>query len=768
MNAPLGACRPDTVRPGLAGHDEDTELDAHPEAEPGRSAGLPLILQTALRSYKLILATLVVVLLGTGFWLTRQTRIYEARMTIKIEPRAMRPLGRDVQTPGENTSNYWVDQEYYATQYKLIESRRTAEQVVRTLGLDKDRTFPAFVKPGTQVEPPESPITVEKAAATLLSRLTVLPVKKSRLVELKFEDADPERARRILSTLADAYMEQTLETSMTDISSASTWLQDQLGKLKGELESNEIKLHDFKKDKRLLSVSLDDQSNMLAGEMEQLNRALTEAKTKRAKLAARVAQLGQIDRNDPSRLPATELLESPTLKELRARFLNAESDLSSMKSAGRGENHPEVLSATTTTQGARAALLEEIANILEASKRDLAAADQEIGSLAGLYANAEQRAFDLNLLEIEYKRLARAKENTERLHTIVLERSKESELSTQMRFNNVSVIDRALTPTVPIRPRTGLTLGLGALGGALLGLGLVVLRERLDRRIRGSEDAEALLGLTCLGTIPEAAKVPGPTRVSLAPTRRARSATSSAEGSESPELWVHKFPTSAFAEAIRALRTNLLFSSPDRPYRTILVTSASPTDGKTTVATSLAISLARTGKSVLLIDADLRKPRLSRVFSLGQESQGVTSVVLEPEFFASAIRRTDIENLAVLPTGTLPPNPAELLHSVAFERLLTVASENFERVVIDSPPLVAVTDAAILSRFVDTTLLVTRSGSTRKDHAKKAARALRDVGSKVAGMVLNGVSTSAGAYGYYEYYGGSGDEHPKGGGPTTA
>lgn len=742
-------------------------MDAHPEAEPGRNAGLPLILQTAVRSYKLILATLVVVLLGTGFWLTRQTRIYEARMTIKIEPRAMRPLGRDVQTPGENTGSYWVDQEYYATQYKLIESRRTAEQVVRTLGLDKDRTFTAFVKPGTQVEPSKSPITVEKAAATLLSRLTVLPVKKSRLVELKFEDADPERARRILASIADAYMEQTLETSMTDISSASTWLQDQLGKLKGELESNEIKLHDFKKDKRLLSVSLDDQSNMLAGEMEQLNRALTEAKTKRARLAARVAQLAQIDRNDPSRLPATELLESPTLKELRARFLSAESDLSSMKSAGRGENHPEVLSATTTTQGARAALLEEIANILEASKRDLVAADQEIGSLAGLYAAAEQRAFDLNLLEIEYKRLARAKENTERLHTIVLERSKESELSTQMRFNNVSVIDRALTPTMPIRPRAGLTLGLGALGGALLGLGLVVLRERLDRRIRGSEDAEALLGLTCLGTIPEAAKAPGPARVSLAPTRRARSATSNAEGSVSPELWVHQFPTSAFAEAIRALRTNLLFSSPDRPYRTILVTSASPTDGKTTVATSLAISLARTGKSVLLIDADLRKPRLSRVFSLGQESQGVTSVVLEPELFASAIRRTDIENLAVLPTGTLPPNPAELLHSVAFERLLTAASENFERVVIDSPPLVAVTDAAILSRFVDTTLLVTRSGSTRKDHAKKAARALRDVGSKVAGMVLNGVSSSAGAYGYYEYYGGSGGEHPKGDGPTA-
>lgn len=736
------------------------DAQSHPESE--RSSGPPQILQTALRGYKLILTSLVIALLCTGFWLTRQTRIYQARMTIKIEPRAMRPLGRDVQTPGENFSSYWVDQEYYATQYKLIESRRTAEQVVRTLGLDKDLTFMAAVKPGTLVTKPSSPVTVEKASERLLARLTVLPVKKSRLVELKFEDADPERARRILTTVADAYIEQTLETSMTDISSASTWLQDQLGKLKGELESNEIKLHDFKKDKRLLSVSLDDQSNMLAGEMEQLNGALTEARTKRARLAARVAQLAQIDRNDPSKLPATELLESPTLKELRARYLSAESDLSSMKSAGRGDNHPEVLSATTAAQGARIALLEEIANILEASKRDLAAADQEIGSLAGLYAAAEQRAFDLNLLEIEYKRLARAKENTERLHTIVLERSKESELSSQMRFNNVSVVDRALTPLQPIRPRKGLTMGLGALGGVLLGFGLVVLRERLDRRIRGSEDAELLLGLTCLGTIPHAAPAPGPSRISLAPGRRARPV----EGTASPELWVHQHPTSAFAEAIRALRTNLLFSSPDRPYRKILVTSASPTDGKTTVATSLAISLARTGKSVLLVDADLRRPRLSRVFSLGQESQGVTSVVLEPELFASAICRTDVENLAVLPTGTLPPNPAELLHSVAFERLLTMAGENFERVVIDSPPLVAVTDAAILSRFVDTTLLVTRSGSTRKDHAKKAARALRDVGSKVAGMVLNGVSASGGAYGYYEYYGGS--EYPKGDGPKAA
>lgn len=734
---------------------------SQPVRENVPSASEPLdigaIARSCLKHWKLVLAITAAVTLAMAFYVRGQTKIYRATLSIQIDPSAIRPLGNEVQAPGDSTNVYWTNKEYYETQYKILESRKIAEQVVLLLHLNRDAHFLKNLPADAKAPPLTKEVPVSVAAEVVRSRLSATPIKNSRLVEVAFEDADPARAQRILNALADTYIQQNLNSSVSNIGSAAEWLNDQLTKLKLDLEKAELALHEYKKEKRLLSASLDDKSNMLRDEMQQLNGALTTARAHREHLAARVEQMGKVDPKNPELLPTNELLNSSMLQNLRRTYMEAKTALESMKSAGRGDNHPEVLAAAATAEATRQALLSEIINITEAGRRDLAAATGEVNGLAGLYGAAEQKAFDLNLLEIEYRRLARSKENTERLYSVVLERSKDSELSGQLRFNNVKVLDPPLLPTRPVKPLASLMIALGATGGLLLGLGVVLLRERLDSRLKLPPDVEATLGLPCIGTIPHITDESGPD----SQERRRGRAPEKAEAVSRPELWIHQHPHSNVAEAVRTLRTNLVFMSPDRPFSRLLVTSAGPMDGKTTIATSLAVTLAQSGKSVLLIDADLRRPRIHKIFNLPSLRSGVTTALLRPETLDELIQKSEVPNLSVLPAGPLPPNPAELLHSSSFERLLDAMATRFECLVIDSPPLVPVTDAAILSRLVDATVLVVRSMSTRKDHAKRALRTLKDVNAVVAGCALNGVDMRRGGYGYYQYYSYAPEQAPR-------
>lgn len=710
---------------------------------------LALLWSVLRKHWRMVLVIMAAVTVLVGFVVKGQTKIYQAAMTVKIEPAAIRPLGKEVQAPGESSDYYWTNKEYYETQYKIIQSRKVAEEAVRILGLHRDATFVHMVPVDAEAEL-EQDISVEEAAGLLQKRLAVEPVKNSRLVELRFDDADPERARRILSTLADTYIQQNLELSLSNMGTAGDWLNAQLVKLKAELESSELDLHEYKKKNQLLSVSLDDQSNMLRDEMQQLHHELTAARARREQLAARVSQLDRVDPNNPDSLPAAELLSSPVLQELRGNYLHARTARDSLVEAGKGENHPEVQSTSATMATALKALLDEVKNIQEAHRRDLLAVEKEAAGLAKLYGAAKQRALDLNLLEIEFNRLARNKENTERMYSLVLERAKQSDVTSQMRFNNVSVVDAPLVPRHPVRPRVALSLALGAFGGLALGLGVVMARELLDRRVKVPTDIEQYLQLSCLGLLPQIEDAPPAARSKPVRSRRRRSGGEAEPGPQ--ELYVHNHPTSGVAEAVRAVRTNIVFMSPDAPFRRILITSAGPSEGKTTVACSLATAIAQSGKSVLLLDADLRRPRLHKVFQTSGARGGVTTALLDPTLLDEAVMATGIPNLSVLPTGPIAPNPAELLHSASFQRLLETLSARFDRIVIDSPPLVPVTDAAILSSLVDATVVVVRAFQTSKDSARQAVRSLRDVKARIAGAVLNDIDFSRGEYGYYQYY----------------
>ncbi|HEY3233287.1 MAG TPA: polysaccharide biosynthesis tyrosine autokinase [Polyangiaceae bacterium] len=731
-----------------------TTAPAPDRLEEDAGGGISLVrLWAAVRKHWLLVAaTAVATLVASAFYTLGQKKIYASSVTVQIEPNPPRPLGNEVQTVVEmGTGAYWSNKEYYQTQFKIIQSRRVAEETARSLGLHRDGAFLANLPPGASA--PAADVAIAQAANVLRGRLQVEPVKDSRLVTVTVEDANPARAQRVVTALVNTYLEQNLDDVLTSTTSATDWLRGQLGKLKKELEGSEMALHDYKKDKQILSVSIDDQSNMLREEMQQLNAALIKVRTDLEQIKSRHDELAKVSAKDPTNLPATELLSSALLQRLRENYIDAKRQYDSLVAAGKGANHPDVKSAGARITTSREALLSEVHNIQGAVERDLAAAKQQEAGLGRLFENAKKRALDLNLLEIEYNRLLREKTNTEKLYSVVLERTKESDLTRFMRFNNLHVVDRALVPNTPVRPRLSLGLAVGAFAGLALGLGLALGRDFLDRSIKTPEQLERELRLAFLGLIPAGNQNTASNGYGYGYRARNRD-RQNASPSSPHELIVHEQPTSGIAEAARAIRTNILFMAPDNPHRRLLVTSAAPAEGKTTVACCLAIAMAQAGQRVLLLDADLRRPRLHRIFGR-TNAFGVSSALLDPSVLDRVTLETAVPNLSLLAAGPHVPNPSELLQSESFGRLLDSLSQSYDRIVIDSSPVVPVTDAVILSTKVDGVVLVVRAFKTSREIAQQARRALVDVGGRLIGAVLNAVDLTRGDYGYryYQAYG---------------
>jgi len=725
---------------------EEPTPTAQKVSRPGASVG-----HIVRKYWPTAVTTFVAVVTGTVFYTLGQTKIYQAEATVMFDPRPPKPLGHRVETIVDmGTDNYWGNQEYYETQYHIIRSRRVSLTVVNELGLHNDVAFLQNLPAGVVPKQTPDKVSPERAADELRTRIEVQPVRDSRLATVKLKDANPDRAQRILASIVDNYVNQNLEGALENTSTASDWLRNQLDTLNGDLKTSEEALHNYKKTNDILSVAFDDKSSMLSEEMKALNAELTRVKAQSQEAAAKKLVLDTTPDSDARVIQSSELMKSALLNSLRTQYETATSERDALLGSGKGPNHQDVQAAQRRVQDAEAAILKEIQNVKKSVARDLDVLGKQAGGLQGMLNKSKEQAHELNQLEIEFNRLRRNKDNTEKLYSLVLERTKEADLAQMMRVNNISVIDRPLQPRSPVSPKMPLNLAAGIFGGLLLGIAAAFMRGLMDRTVKVPDDLEDDFGLTFLGLVPQVgAGLFGNYGYQYGYAKKKRRRGQPLKEGK-PELIVHNEPTSSVAEASRAIRTNLMFMAPDNPHQVLLITSAGPSEGKTTVACSISIAMAQTGQRVLLVDCDLRRPRIHRIFGRGSES-GVSTTLLGGSL-DEAISQTEVPNLYVLPAGPIPPNPAELFHTDKFKQLIEELRSRFDRVIIDSPPVIAVTDPTILSTLVDGAVIVLRAFKTRKELARHAIRSMQDVGGKLIGGVLNAVDFSKLEYKYSYYY----------------
>jgi succinoglycan biosynthesis transport protein ExoP len=693
------------------------------------------IVRAIRKSWAIIVA--VVLLAGGGSLLYSKTlpKIFEAQSLLEFDPDVIKPLGNKTD-PLIGWSAVWDTQQYYETQYRIMQSDRVLSMVVRDLALQNDAEFLGYK--------PSAPAAMDVTILALRNRLTIEPVKGSRLVALRIQDTKPQMARRLAEAVARAYIQQNLEKMVSATGDTVVWLSGQLDHFKAELEQNENALHEFKKQNDLPSSTLEDLSKMIRLEMQEYDSALTRTRMRKQELAARHHELSKISADNPDQIPASELLSNQFLGGLRQQYQGSVRERAELVAEGKGENHPAVKKSDEKMATARTQLLSEVKNIQGAIARDLAILERQEGGEATLYESSRKRAVELNLKELEFHRLDRLRAQNEKLYGLLIEQLKEADLRRMMNTNNIRMVDPPTEPKEPVAPRISVNVMFGLLGGLLSGIALALAREQLDNTIKTPETVEQKLGVTFLGLLPEIADDEDG-------KGRRRTARRLAKAELAPELLVHERPHSGAAEAARSLRTNLMFMNPDRPFRRLLVTSAAPAEGKTTVAVSIAISLAQGGQRVCIVDCDLRRPRLHRIFDRAGDI-GLMNVMVGEATVDEVAKPTVVPNLFCVPCGPIPPNSADVVGSAKFKAFLDDLSKRFDRVVLDSPPVVAVTDSAIVSTLVDGVIFVIRAFKTHTATCKSALRTLQDVDAPIAGAVLNAVNLKAQEYSYYHYY----------------
>jgi capsular exopolysaccharide synthesis family protein len=683
----------------------------------------------------LVVPVFLAAVLATAIVSLRQTRIYDATCTIVIDLAAPRVLdSQQVQEVVESgATGYFYTREYYETQYKVITSRAVAQRAADRLQLSRNGRFLGL---DGVVDPAERERLRTKAdpVPIVQANLRVEPVKDSRVVRIRYESPDPDLAALIANTIAESYVAETLSVKSSATQTASDWLETQLADLEEKLERSGRELFEFKRSHDIVATSWEDRQGMVSQRLTTINDALTKARVRKAELEARndaIAALGRAATEGGAQAESlAPVAASPAIQQLKVRYVEARAECADLR-VKYLEDHPRLEACDKKLAMAQQALRNEIRTVLESARAEYREVAKTEKNLVALLNETKSDAFGLNQYEREYLELKRTYDNNQRLYELLLKRLKDTGVTGMLQVSNVRILDRAQPSAVPVRPKVRQNLTMAAMVGLFAGVALALLVELLDTSISTQAQVEERLGLTFLGILPRigAGKNDGGGR----------------------KLLVREQPQSAVAECLRSIRANLLFMSPDRPLKKILVTSAGPEEGKTTTASLLAQIMADGGSRVLLVDADMRRPRIHRIFDTSG-GQGLSSLILGEGSVDEAVKATEIPNLWVLPCGPVPPNPAELLHAEAFRALLEELARRFDRVILDSPPVGAVSDPVVASTAVDGTLLVLKAGRTSREHARRAVRALTDVNARIFGAVLNDLDLKDERYGRYYHY----------------
>ena len=654
--------------------------------------------------------------------------------------------------------------DYYQTQYKIIESRSVARSVIRRLALDKSEEFfpkaddnfivvmTGSVKDGissaagavaslfvTDMKKDDAEKKEESDSALVtafLTRLKIEPIRNSRLVDIKYQAKDPAVAAKIVNTISDAYIDQNLETKLAAIQNAVKWLHSRIEEERKKVETAEQALLRYKEQHGIITDFSSDTENITAQKLAQLNQRVVEAESLRVEAETRYKQAKALEGNPDMLDSIPQVLNNELIRQIKTMEVELFKRMSEF-SKKYGSNHPQMVAIQSELETLQTRRAQEINRVIKSLNNEYKVALAKENSLKDALYGQKKESLSLNQKAIEYTVLQREAQSAKEMYDLLIKRFKETSLTEDMKTGNVRIVDKAEVPKNPVKPRKGLNTIIGLIVGLGAGLGVAFFLEYLDNTIKLPEDIKRHLDIPFLGIIPLYS-----TNGNIA---------QEGEGALAPEMVTFHSPKSILSEAYRGIRTNILFSSADTEPQVILVSSSGPQEGKTITSINIAIAMAQSGNKVVLIDCDLRRPKVHKLFGI-KKDEGMTNLLVGNRKINDVIFETKIPNLYVIPSGPIPPNPSEILGSKRMKDLLDKLRLDFNKIIIDSPPIAAVTDSSILAKSADGVVLVVRAGETAREIVKNGVGQLKGIGAHVLGAVLNGVDTANDSYYYYQYY----------------
>jgi len=673
-----------------------------------------------------------------------QTPLYEGRTKVLLERGESGPLN-------ERSRSSSYDPEFYSTQFQLIKSWAVARRVVEMLNL-KDQYYSYFpeLESGASImaKLKSIPARIGRAISGLFKsaseenkssvvdqwenslaeaisyNVKVTPVGESRIVMISYLSPNPQFAALVTDSVAKAFIEETLNMKMEATRRTLEWMTKKAQVEAQQLEKAESALQAYMQANGI--VTLENRITVTPEKLSELSTYLVRAESRRKELESLYRQVQSVSTDPRAAETVAAIASDPAMQALRAQIIEADKKIMELSNK-YGAKHPAMEKATADLVLLRDKRAQEISRIVQSIRNDYQLAMANENSLRAQMNSTRSEALQLNEKFIQYSALKREVDAGRQLYDALLLKLKEQSINEESQPVNLWIVEHAQIPGVPARPLKGVNLLVGLFLGLFGGIGLAFFLEYLDNKIKDPDETEKLLGAPVLSIVP-----------------MCRANQGEIEGI------ILREPLSSFAENYNILRSALLLSAADAPPQKIVITSPGVGEGKTSTAVNLALAMAQSEKNVVLIDGDLRKPRVHRTFKMANDIG--LSTYLAGAHAGGILKKGPLPNLSVITSGPVPPNPADLVASVRMSSLIDYLSEKFDFIICDAPPTLVVADARVLSRHFDGTILVVKAHQTTFEMAVRAAKSLQDVNAKMLGLVINGLDPKKSDHYYGEYY----------------
>ncbi len=650
------------------------------------------------------------------------TPVYKATAQVYIEPPNLQ-----FNIQNQQTGNQMDMAAYLQTQVNIIKSEVIARKVIEKLRLDRPRQkkTPFFLlgllRKGNSGRVP----SMESAIKAFEKRLTVETVKDSDLVNVSYEAKNPELAAQVANETVQAFIDQNIDMRTAPARSYMAWLDDELDKIKERMDESADSLENFKRSERIIGG--DRSSNVTLAALNDLNAKVLSAEARRYQAEIKYQQVIKLSSVPDGLMSLPDVLNNKVIQDLQSQETMISKDMAE-KSRKYGDKHPVMIRLANEMKQIKKQINGEVKLVAGGIKNDYDEARREEQTLRSAFNRQKAEAMNYDRSSAEYELRKQDVEGAKEIYEQVLKRAQETNIMGTINVSSVQLIDNATPPKIPARPKKVLNMLLGIVLGLFTGVGFALVSEHMDNTYTSPEELEENLGVPMLGVVPK----------------------SSRQDDRKPEnIAAVTDPISPIAESFRTIRSNILLSRQNHSPRVIQVCSAMHGEGKSTVSVNLASIMAAAGERILLIDGDMRRPRLHKVFEV-PNTRGLSSLITKKTELADVLRKTKIPNLSFIPSGPLYSNPGEMLGSTTMFNLTAGLREQFDRVLIDCPPYLGIADASLLTPLSDGVVLVVRSGKTIKDAVHKIKKNMDTIKAEILGVVLNDMTIRSVDY-YYHY-----------------